>query len=335
MKVVVVASHLFAPTHHGLARMAAALAARVDLELLGKHPLPYADAGDARLSMPVPRQLPRLDGPWTPAADVVHCLGGGETAITVASALRRVPLVVSFVGAADLTRQLDDPALAAGYDRLFRRAQFVTCPDAGDAARLLARGVPADRLVLLPASLTLPAYRPRLADAPRRAIVAARAIRRKNHALAIDAARQALRLDTLFVVGHDAPGGARRCRSFDILPHAQLLSLMRRCRVLLQTAEWRGTEVDTLPVIVLEALAMGLSVVSTPLRGVMPLAQQFPTRVRTATTARGLAAALDEALDGEDGEGARAAAEHVSGAYRFEEAVDRVQALYRRAAGGV
>jgi glycosyltransferase involved in cell wall biosynthesis len=322
MRVAVVASHLFEPTHHGLARLAAALARLVHITLFAKHPLPYSEDD-------VPRPLPLevfLRNPT--CVDLVHCVGGGKTAMHIARVIRPgTPLIVSFVGAVDLTRQLNDHKLADGYQALFERASCVTCPDEEDAQRLLDRGASRNALLVLPPALPLREYPLRASDAARRVIVAARSLPRKNHARAIAVAQRVTSLDELLIVGET--GAWQRVTGRGVIPHGDYVAQMQHCRVLLQSADWQGGEVDRLPISVLEALVMGLSVVSTPVRGVVELSMLFPSRVRIGSTHDELARLVELALRNrkDDGDMRR----WIYARYGFDRAVTRILEMYDQA----
>ncbi|MDD8025939.1 MAG: glycosyltransferase [Acidobacteriota bacterium] len=330
MRIIAVASHLFAPTHHSLAHLAEKLQSRVDLTLFAKHPEAYPAP-----AVPVPSQLPYLTGVWKPSAHAVHCIGGGETAINVANWLdRQISLIVSFTGAVDLTRQLNNPALAAGYGRLFERAAVITCPNRDDAAWLEGRGAPRDRIEVTLPVLPVAGYPSRDTGARRRAIFVARDLPRKNAALAHRVAQRASLLEEFLAAGVELGQAAGQpTLSLGRIPHLDLVACMRGCRVLLVTSDWTGDEVDAMPIIILEALAMGLMVVSTPIRGALQLQTRFPLRVRIGTDDQSLAAQLDEALL-QDDKGMAEAQQWVQAQFSPGSMVERVVDLYSRVAGG-
>jgi len=138
IRVTIVGSHLFEATHYSLVGLLHEIEREVNIKVLAKHPMLHHESGTAapRLLM-IPRNQP-----WRPNTDIVHAVGGGETAIRVSGVLDpNIPMIVSFVGGADLSRQLRLVHLRVGYQRLFERASFVTYPDRFGLSQLEAFGV--------------------------------------------------------------------------------------------------------------------------------------------------------------------------------------------------
>lgn len=296
MHVTYVGSHLFEPTHHSLAGLFQGLREHVSISVLAKHPAAHEESGAA-----APRRLALPEsGEWRPVTDVVHAVGGGETAIQVARVLRPdIPLVVSFVGGADLTRQLNQERLRAGYGDLFDRCRLITYADGFGLSRLRAAGAPDDKLRRVPAALPLTSYEAARPGGAKVALMAGRPIRRKNHARAVEVSALSKRLRRLIVVGRgEMPEADPRVLNVGVVPHGELIKLLGGTDVLLQTGDWEGDEIDSLPTVVLEALAVGVPVISTPLPGVVELHGIFPEFIRIAAGPEEMARCMDAMLAG-------------------------------------
>jgi glycosyltransferase involved in cell wall biosynthesis len=294
MHVTFVGSHLFEPTHHSLAGLFQELKEHLNITILAKHPAAHKESGT-----PVPQRLALSQSmEWRPATDVVHAVGGGETAILVGSVLcPTIPLVVSFVGGADLTRQLSQERLRAGYRNLFDRCRLITYADGFGLSRLRAFGAPHEKLRRIPAALPLSHYKAARPAGGKVALMAGRPIRRKNHARAVELSALSKQLQKLIVVGQvNTPATDSRVACLGVVPHQELIELLSGTDVLLQTGDWEGDEIDSLPTIVLEALAMGIPVISTPLPGVVELHNAFPEFIRIAEGAAEMADCLDAIL---------------------------------------
>jgi len=290
-----VGSHLFEATHYSLVGLLHEIEREVNIKVLAKHPMLHHESGTAapRLLM-IPRNQP-----WRPNTDIVHAVGGGETAIRVSGVLDpNIPMIVSFVGGADLSRQLRLVHLRVGYQRLFERASFVTYPDRFGLSQLEAFGVSRAKMLCIPAALPLHSYEIARPSREMLAVMVGRPICRKGHTRARDVGKLSKRLRKLILIGMREPKiyDYPRVVQVNIVPHDELLRILSRSDVLLETGDWEGEEVDSLPTIVLEALAMGVPVVSTPLCGVVELRRIFPDFVRVAETVPELAEVLDQTL---------------------------------------
>ncbi len=333
MKLLCVGSHLFEPTHHSMGAIALGVLEHFDGEVLAKHPRPHP-----RPEIPPPGKLDfkALSYPWRPGADLVHAVSGGETAIKVARLLaEEIPYVVSFVGGADLTRQLVDPELAAGYRDLFRRADAITVPFPQATRILLQAGAPAERLVEIPLALVATDYPRHHPPGTPTAIWVGRRRRRKNRPLAVAAAAASKRLERLLVVGErdgtEAACSDPRVEFLGAVSHADLLPLLASSHLLLQTGWTSGDEIDTLPTVVLEALAIGMPVVSTPLEGVRDLARRHPEMIRTGSTAAELGRQMDRLLAAmPDAGAARAAGEAIARDFALDAAIRGFLKLYQK-----
>lgn len=296
LRVTIVGSHLFEPTHHSLVGLFREVKRQVaSIRVFAKHPMHHDELGsDVVHSLKLPH-----DVAWQPDADIIHAVGGGETAIKISKLLvQKIPLIVSFVGGADLTRQLCNLSLRLGYQRLFERVAVITYPDRFGFQRLKDAGAPSAKMVCIPAALPLAHYKTSLRHKEMKVIMAGRPISRKNHALAIEISKQSKNLRKLIIVGKKELSADNDPRIYqtDIIPHAELIRLLSTCDILLQTGNWNGTEVDSLPTIVLEALAMGIPVISTPLVGVVELSHRFPDLIQIAETSTEFAKLLDHML---------------------------------------
>ncbi len=296
IRVTIVGSHLFEPTHYSLVGLLHEIEKKIkDIKVLAKHPMPHSES-----STPAPCHLilPK-NTPWRPDTDIVHVVSGGETAIRVSNVLDpKIPMIVSFVGGADLSRQLKNSHLYDGYRNLFERVCFVTYPDRFGQLQLKTFGVSSTKMVHIPAALPLRFYEIARPIQEITVVMAGRPISRKNHAMAKEIAKHSKHLRKLVVIGKKEYkiDSDPRILGVDIIPHTELLRLLSKSSVLLQTGDWEGHEVDSLPTIVLEALVMGMSVVSTPLIGAVDLSHIFPDFVRVAETVPELADALDRML---------------------------------------
>ncbi|MCL0065970.1 glycosyltransferase family 4 protein [Dehalococcoidia bacterium] len=255
--------------------------------------MPHHESGTAA---PLPLMIPR-EQRWKPDTDIVHAVGGGETAIRVAGVLDlKIPMIVSFVGGADLSRQLRNECLRDGYQRLFERVHFVTYSDRFGLSQLKAFGAPSIKLIQVPTALPIRSYKIASPSAEMIAVMVGRPIYRKGHARAVEVAKLSKCLRKLILVGKKEPiDDNPRVVQVDIVPHGKLLKILSRSNVLLQPGDWEG-EVDSLPTIVLEALAMGIPVVSTPLPSIIELSRNFPDFVRVAGNVVELAKELDQML---------------------------------------
>ncbi|MCL0048637.1 glycosyltransferase family 4 protein [Dehalococcoidia bacterium] len=295
IRVTIVGSHLFEPTHYSLVGLLHEIGKEVEVRVFAKHPMPHPESGtDAPLTLMIPRNQR-----WRPDTDIVHAVGGGETAIRVSDALDpKIPMIVSFVGGADLSRQLRLKRLRDGYQRLFERVRFVTYPDRFGLSQLEAFGAPSNKLVWIPAALPIHSYEIAHPSREMLAVMVGRPIPRKGHVRAAEVAKLSKYLNKLIIVGKRDPeiNGNPRVIQIDRLPHDELLKLISRSDVLLQTGDWEGEEIDSLPTIILETLVMGVPVVSTPLAGVVEFARKFPNFVRVAENVSELARELDQML---------------------------------------
>lgn len=340
MKILCVGSHFFEPTHHSMGAIIRGIHAHAELEFLGREPRPHPME-----EVPLPGYFDpwEMRGPWRPEADLVHGVSAGVISIRVGDLLAEgVPYVVSLVGGADLTRELVDPQLAEGYRRLFRRADAITVPFRQATDALVAAGCPREKIVEIPLGLPSRAYPAHAPRGPRTALWVGRAKERKNRPLALAALEGSRRLERLIAVGDrdgsEAAVPDRRAEFPGALPHAELVELLAASHLLLQTGVTTGPEYDTLPTVVLEALAVGLPVVSTPLEGVKELARRFPDRVLLGETAEELAAACDRLLAGPEPTGSAAVSEAVSATvsatvladFSQQAAVGHFLGLYRR-----
>lgn len=294
VQVTIVGSHLFEPTHYSLVGLLREIKKELNVKVFAKHPMPHHESGTAA---PLPLMIPR-EQRWKPDTDIVHAVGGGETAMRVAGVLDlKIPMIVSFIGGADLSRQLRIERLRDGYQRLFVRVRFVTYPDCFGLSQLKAFGAPSIKLIQVPTALPIRSYKIARPSGEMIAVMAGRSIHRKGHARAVKVAKLSMRLRKLILVGKKEPiDDNPRVVQDNIVPHDRLLKILSRSDVLLQTGDWEGEEVDSLPTIVLEALAMGIPVVSTPLPGIVELSRSFPDFVRVGKTVPELAEALDQTL---------------------------------------
>lgn len=334
MKILCVGSHFFEPTHNSMGSIILGIKEHAELEFLGRKPNPHPMPG-----IPAPGYFDpwTMSGPWRPDADLVHGVSAGIISIRVADLLADgVPYVVSLVGGADLTRELADPQLAAGYRRLFRRMDAITVPFPQATAALSAAGAPREKIVEIPLGLPARDYPRHAPGGEKTALWVGRPLERKNRALALETLALSLHLERLVAVGEldgkeeEAPPG-KRALFTGTLNHADLLPRLASSHLLLQTGRVSGPEVDTLPTVILEALAVGLPVVSTPLEGVRELAASFPQLVHLGETAAELAAACDRVLEGSaGGAAASAVSAEVLARYSLAAAVGGFLELYRR-----
>lgn len=333
MKILCVGSHFFEPTHNSMGSIILGIKEHAELEFLGRKPNPHPMPG-----IPAPGFFDpwTMSGPWRPDADLVHGVSAGIISIRVADLLADgVPYVVSLVGGADLTRELADPQLAAGYRRLFRRMDAITVPFPQATAALLAAGAPREKIVEIPLGLPARDYPRHAPGEEKTALWAGRPLERKNRPLALETLALSRHLERLVAVGEldgqEASPPGKQAVFTGTLPHSELLPLLAASHLLLQTGRVSGPEVDTLPTVVLEALAVGMPVVSTPLEGVRELAASFPQLVHLGETAADLSAACDRVLAGSPaGPAASALSAEILARYSLAAAVGRFLGLYRR-----
>jgi len=266
----------------------------IEVRVFAKHPMPHHESSTAA---PLPLKISR-DQLWRPDTDIIHAIGGGETAIRVSDVLDpKTPMIVSFVGAADLSRQIRSERLRDGYQRLFERVHFVTYPDSFGLSQLEVFGAPSTKLIRTPAALPLRSYPIAHSNREMLAVMVGRPTRRKNHTRAVEVAKRSDHLRKLILVGKSFEvDGVPRVVGVGRIPHDELIRLLSTSDVLLQTGDWEGKEFDSLPTVVLEALAIGIPVVSTPLFGIVELSRSFPDFVRVAKTVPELAEELDQML---------------------------------------
>ncbi len=333
MRLLCVSSHIFDPTHYSMGAIMLGIQAHAEIEILGRKPRPHPWAG-----VPIPRYFDpwTMKKPWRPEADLVHSISAGTVSIKVAKVLADdVPYVVSLVGGFDLSRELEDPKLNKGYRNLFRRVDAITVPFHQATTSLLEAGVPRERIVEIPLGLPARKY-PRSAPREKKtALWAGRPIERKNRPLAVETFTRSRLLERLIAVGEpdgtEASVNDPRVTFTGALEHSELLPLLASSHLLLQTGWPSGEEYDTLPTVVLEALAVGMPVVSTPLDGVRELAERYPDLVHLGDTAEDLAAACDRVLAAWPAHGtARTVSAEVLADYSLTAAVGRFLQLYRR-----
>ena len=333
MKILCVGSHFFEPTHHSMGSIILGIQQHAELAFLGRQPHPHPQPG-----IPLPGYFDpwQMKGPWRPEADLVHGISAGIISIRVGELLAEgLPYVVSLVGGADLSRELVDPKLAAGYQRLFARVSAITVPFTQATAALVAAGCPREKIVEIPLGLPARSYPQHAPSGPRTALWVGRRLDRKNRALAIAAAQRSRLLERLVVVGEtsteEQAAAPQKVEFTGTLDHARLLPLLAGSQLLLQTGWPTGQEFDTLPTVVLEALAVGMPVVSTPLAGVRELAARFPALVHLGETEEELAAACDHLLEDTTWRPAAAAvSSEILAEYSIRGAVDRFLSLYQR-----
>jgi glycosyltransferase involved in cell wall biosynthesis len=299
-------------------------------------------------------------------ATVMHghwVIPGGPVA---ALAAPRLPLVVSLHGSDVYVAETVAPARAVAR-RVFRRADAVTACSADLRRRAIALGADGSRVEVVPYGVDAARFRPDpLVRAKRRAslgipasvpvvFAAGRLVRKKGFEYLIDAmARMPKESDVLAIIAGagDLDGELRRRVSA-----AQLDARVRFLGNISQddVAAWLATadmvtipsvrddsgNVDGLPNIVMEALASGTPLISTPAGGIATVVEHERTGIIVPERdAIALAGAIDSlARDAPRrvrlGEAARAAVtsrfgwEFVAG--RFEQAYDR--ALATRSAG--
>ena len=334
MKICCVGSHLFEPTHNSIGSILLGIQAHAEIDVWAKKPLAHPMSG---VPMPRPLDLPSIEPPWRPQADVVHAISAGVTAIRVAEKLADdVPLVVSVAGGADLSRELVDPHLTSGYAFLFERVSAITVPFRQATEALIAAGAPRQKIVEIPLGLPAPSY-PAHAPGPRRtALWAGRRRHRKNRPLALETLAASDSMEELILVGGlDGTEGNvhdQRASFRGELEHADFVPLMASSHVLLQTGWTEGDEIDTLPTVILEALAVGLPVVSTPLSGVRELAERHPDHVLLGDSAATLAAAC-ERIWARGAADTTAVSAEILAHHSLTAAVDRFLQLYRRLLG--
>jgi len=301
----------------------------IDVRVFAKHPMPHHESGTAA---PLPLKI-ALYRRWKPDTDIVHAIGGGETAIRVSDVLDpKIPMIVSFVGGTDLSRQLRLKRLHDGYQRLFERVRFITYPDRFGLSKLETFGAPSNKLVWIPAALPSHSYEIAYPSRKMLAVMVGRPIPRKGHMRAIEVAKLSKYLWKLIIVGKKDPkiNGDPRVLQIHRLPHDTLLKLVSRSDVLLQTGDWESKEVDSLPTIVLEALVMGVPVVSTPLAGIVELSRKFPNFVRVAENVMELAKELDQMLICDTSVGLSEISQWIFQQYGLERVAQRILHLYEK-----
>jgi glycosyltransferase involved in cell wall biosynthesis len=292
-------------------------------------------------------------------ATVMHghwVVPGGATAAAAAPAL---PLVVSLHGSDVYLAETLAPARRVAR-RVFRRAGVVTACSADLGRRAIALGADPERVEVIPYGVDVERFRPDpLVRARRRAshgisthapllFAAGRLVRKKGFEYLIDAIAKlpaASGLQAAIAGSGDLDGELRdRARAAGIADRVRFLGNLTQDDV----AGWLATadvvavpsvrddsgNVDGLPNIVLEALASGTPLVTTPAGGIGAVVEHDRTGVvvpeRDAAALAGAIAALAADPDRRMrlGEAARAA---VSARYGWEFTAGRLEAAYDRA----
>jgi glycosyltransferase involved in cell wall biosynthesis len=231
-------------------------------------------AGVASLAAAVRRTRP----------DVVHAhnprvAGMAAAAVRIARGPRRPPLLATFHGSLRTEYR--------GAAALFRGADAVTCVSGDVAAGMRAAGLPAARLHIVLNSVVVPLAEPAavaaldgelgLGGAPVVAILG-RLVPQKNHGRFLAAAARVaqVRPDVRFVIVGDGPLRAEltaRATALGLDGRLTFTGLRHDAPAFAARADLVAVSSDSegLPLVVLEALAAGTPVVSTPVEGVQDL----------------------------------------------------------------
>jgi colanic acid/amylovoran biosynthesis glycosyltransferase len=217
---------------------------------------------------------------------------GGALALPIARALG-IPLVVTFHGG-DAHKNTHyrrfPPALfARRLPELMAEARLFICVSESVRARLLERGFPREKLVVLPIGTEIPAPQP---DAPRDGVLFVGRFVEKKGLRTLIAALQRLRekgQEPVSVIVGDGPGAAGRRREAEGLARLSFVGwqspeevarLMRRARILVvPSLRASGGDAEGLPSVAVEAMALGLPVLASDEAGVEGIVRPEETGV--------------------------------------------------------
>ena len=283
LRIVIAGSKLFAPTLTSVAAVVEEISNLHRVSVFAKYPERHALA---------PSCFPeRLDytkiALWPQHFDLAH-LFAGDTAQRVIEFLRPdFPIVITCESGGDFTRRIQNPAMTQLYEQLFARASVTTFVHES-IARLVAKNCRFDqsRAEIFDPCLPLNVY-PR-ADVSAEASIAivGREVPEKGRAQAEQLLARNPDFQRAWFIG-TPPSDVRLDERFEYtgsIPHGDYLLLLSRCRLLLYIGATSGERFDSLPTTFLEAFAIGVPVVSTPIQGVREMARRFPLAIRLGET---------------------------------------------------
>jgi glycosyltransferase involved in cell wall biosynthesis len=278
---------------------------------------------------PIDRERFKHFGTLPPAPDLraiaprlvhAHFGRGGALALPIARQLG-VPLVVHYHGG-DATKETHyrRGVLPTIYQQrlvaLQREAALFVCVSNFIRERLLARGFPAEKLVVHPLGVEIgDEERDAASLAPREPIIlfAGRFVEKKGIGVLIEAVRRlgqdgrAVRLELvgdgpLVAEAKRQATGLRDIAFLGWLPNAELRARMQRAlAVCVPSVEAAGGDSEGLPMVVLEAMASGAPVVATDHAGIAEAVQDGSTGLLVAPgDVDALAAALRRIVDAPD-----------------------------------
>jgi glycosyltransferase involved in cell wall biosynthesis len=219
----------------------------------------------------------RIVRDWRP--DAIHAHWVIPQGITAAIAARRVPILITTHGG-DIYALNRQPIIGVKR-RLLRRASRVTTVNAEMAARLGSWGVSAERTRVLPMGVPLDdvlAARARTTPVPARIAVVGRLVEKKGFAVLIDALRHSMadRAWSLHVSGDgplrtelEAMAAGLPITFLGQLSRAEVLREMGESEVfVVPSVSATSGDQEGLPVVLLEAAAMGCAIVASDLPGI-------------------------------------------------------------------
>jgi colanic acid/amylovoran biosynthesis glycosyltransferase len=259
--------------------------------------------------------VPDLDALRAQRPAVIHAQfgRGGAIALPLARALS-LPLVVTFHGGdahKDKHYRRGFPAglFARRLPALMRQASLFVCVSEGVRTKLLARGFPAAKLIVMPIGTEIPAEAgPRPAEGP--LLFVGRFVPKKGLSVLIDAL-ESLRLqgrEPEAVIVGDGPlaetvrrqaEGLQRLRFVGWQRPEDVATLMRNASLLVvPSVRTQAGDAEGLPSVALEAMALGLPVLASDQAGLDGVVIPGETgALVTAGDPTALAAAIDELME--------------------------------------
>jgi glycosyltransferase involved in cell wall biosynthesis len=223
------------------------------------------------------RAIRRVVRDWQP--DAIHAHWVIPQGVTASIAAPRVPVLITTHGG-DIYA-LNNPLISRIKRRILRRARQVTTVNAEMAARLKAWGVASSRVRVLPMGVPLDdvlSARAKTVPVPARITVVGRVVEKKGFGVLIEALRTFAgdRDWSLHIIG-DGPLKADLERQATGLP-ISFLGQLSRSEVLREMGESEvfvvpsisaaSGDQEGLPVVLLEAAAMGCAIVASDLPGI-------------------------------------------------------------------
>lgn len=296
LRVAIAGSKLFAPTLTSLAAAMARIAGCHDVKVFAKYPRAHPLGSGLRLQRVEYEKCAR----WPHHFDLAHLIAG-DTAERILEMLPEdFPIVLTCESGGDFTRRMQSKAKAAAYSRQFARATLTIFihQSTADLARRHC-DLESSRAVVLDPCLPLASYRRVIPseNEPWVAVVG-REVPEKGR---IEAQRMLIlnpHLKKVFFIGAPPPAEItdERFRYTGIIPHEDYLTLLARCRALLYVGSVEGERYDVLPTTFLEAFAVGVPVVATPVLGARDIAARFPEFLKLGNSADELAGHLSDVL---------------------------------------